>query len=80
MIHIQSDQIDIQQVARGIEQQSPPGEIFRSMVENAVQLCEGGNVPGNVVDELCSDEGLANEFMEMLQQDISRRIGDRSSP
>lgn len=47
-------------MARGIEQQSPPGEIFRSMVENAVQLCEGDNVQGNVVNELCSDEGLAN--------------------
>lgn len=77
---VENSQIDVQQVARGIEQQSPPGEIFRSMVENAVQLCEGDNVQGNVVNELCSDEGLANEFMEMLRQDISRRLGDRSSP
>ena len=30
------------------------------MVENALQLCEGDNVQGNVVNELCSDEGLAN--------------------
>ncbi|XP_027149385.1 ubiquitin-like domain-containing protein CIP73 isoform X1 [Coffea eugenioides] len=76
----QPDQVGVQQVARGIEQQSPPGEIFRSMVENALQLCEGDNVQGNVVNELCSDEGLANEFMEMLRQDISRRLDDRSSP
>lgn len=47
-------------MARGVEQQSPPDEIFRSMVENAVHLCDGDNFQGNVVNELCSEEGLAN--------------------
>ncbi|KAL3514839.1 hypothetical protein ACH5RR_027556 [Cinchona calisaya] len=76
----QSEHIGVQQVAREIEERSPPEEIFRSIVESAVHLSEGDDVHGNVVNELCSEEGLANEFMEMLRQDVSRRLLDGSDP
>ncbi|KAK7828359.1 large proline-rich protein bag6 [Quercus suber] len=67
-------QINLQQVAQGIENLNPPQNVFRSVVENAVQL--SGNEGGfeGLVDELCSDEGLANEYIEMLRHELNRRV------
>ncbi|KAL3505459.1 hypothetical protein ACH5RR_035300 [Cinchona calisaya] len=77
---VENSEIDIQQVARGIELSSPPEEIFRSVVENAARLYDGDNGQGNVVNEICSEEGLANEFIDMLRQDVSQRLKDESDP
>lgn len=42
-----------------IEHQNPPGEIFRSIAESAAHLYD--NTSGDdLVNELCSDEGLAS--------------------
>ncbi|KAK2995123.1 hypothetical protein RJ640_020763 [Escallonia rubra] len=71
----QNSQIDLQQVAQRIEHQDPPEEVFRSVVESAVNLYDGSDAEG-LVDELCTEEGLASEFMELLRRDISERLRD----
>ncbi|XP_062163600.1 ubiquitin-like domain-containing protein CIP73 isoform X2 [Alnus glutinosa] len=76
----QNFQIDLQQVAQRIENLNPPGDVFRSVVENAVQLSGSGSGSRDLVDELCSDEGLANEYAEMLRRDISQRLPGDSGP
>lgn len=78
----QSYQTGLQDVARRIENGNPPEDIFRSIVENAVQAHPGGSSDENenLVNDLCSTEGLANEFMEVLQQDVSRRLRDEAKP
>ncbi|KAF5183891.1 Ubiquitin-like domain-containing protein cip73 [Thalictrum thalictroides] len=58
-------QIDLQGVAQRIERNDPPGEIFRTVVEHTASLCSGGGSQ-DLVEELCSDDDLANAFMEML--------------
>lgn len=67
-------QINLQQVAQGIENLNPPQNVFRSVVENAVQLSGSEGGFEGLVDELCSDEGLANEYIEMLRHELNQRV------
>ncbi|XP_019190057.1 PREDICTED: uncharacterized protein LOC109184507 isoform X2 [Ipomoea nil] len=76
----QNTQIGLQEVAQRIERHSPPEDIFRSIVQNAAHLHRNGGSDENLVNGLCSTEGLANEFMEVLQRDISKRVRDESKP
>ncbi|KAM7514013.1 hypothetical protein LguiA_003596 [Lonicera macranthoides] len=74
----QTSQVDLKQVAERIEQQDPPVEIFRSAVESAVHLYNNTIDEEGLVDILCSEEGLASEFMEMTRRDISRRLEEET--
>ncbi|KAF5462187.1 hypothetical protein F2P56_018216 [Juglans regia] len=75
----QNFQTNLQQVAQRIERLNPPGNVFHSVVENAVQL-SGRSGSEDLINELCSDEGLANEYMEMLRRDVHRRLHGESRP
>ncbi|XP_009762566.1 uncharacterized protein LOC107814725 isoform X3 [Nicotiana tabacum] len=72
----QNFQMDLHEVAQRIENNSPPAEIFRSLVESTESLHHSGSTDQSLVDELCSAEGLANEFMQMLRSDVSQRFQD----
>ncbi|CAN4094057.1 unnamed protein product [Withania somnifera] len=69
-------QIDLDEVAQGIENNSPPVEILRSLIQSTESLHHNGNTDQSLVDELCSSEDLTNEFMQMLRNDVSRRFQD----
>ncbi|KAJ4967609.1 hypothetical protein NE237_019458 [Protea cynaroides] len=69
-----SSEIDLQQIAWRIEHGEPPTNVFHSVVENAVQVYSNGNGCEDLVEELCSNSDLANEFMEMLQRSINQRL------
>ncbi|GMP81808.1 hypothetical protein CsSME_00036395 [Camellia sinensis var. sinensis] len=72
----QNSQVDLQQVGQRIEHQNQPREIFRSIVVSAAHASGAEDL----VDELCSDEGLTSEFIEILRFDIGQRLeGERSS-
>ncbi|KAI8002153.1 Ubiquitin-like domain-containing protein CIP73 [Camellia lanceoleosa] len=72
----QNSQVDLQQVGQRIEHRNQPREIFRSIVESAAHASGAEDL----VDELCSDEGLTSEFIEILRFDIGQRLeGERSS-
>ncbi|KAG8378028.1 hypothetical protein BUALT_Bualt08G0095600 [Buddleja alternifolia] len=68
--------IDLQEVVQRLGNQSSSEEIFRSLVDRAANLSGNGSAGESVVNELCNQEGLAEEFMEMLRHDISRRFQD----
>lgn len=70
-------QIDLHEVAQGIENNSPPVEILRSLVQSTESLHHSGGTDQSLVDELCSSEDLTNEFMQMLRNDVSRRFQDK---
>ncbi|KAK4351801.1 hypothetical protein RND71_027319 [Anisodus tanguticus] len=70
-------QIDLHEVAQEIENNSPPVEILRSLVQSTESLHHNESTDQSLVDELCSAEGLANEFMQMLRNDVSQRFQDR---
>ncbi|PIA39642.1 hypothetical protein AQUCO_02600238v1 [Aquilegia coerulea] len=69
----QISQIDLQGVAQSIERNDPPGEIFRTVVEQTASLCSGGGSQ-ELVEELCNDEDLANAFMEMLHRSMRQGL------
>ncbi|CAL5349488.1 unnamed protein product [Camellia sinensis] len=72
----QNSQVDLQQVGQRIEHHNQPREIFRSIVVSAAHASGAEDL----VDELCSDEGLTSEFIEILRFDIGQRLeGERSS-
>ncbi|KAI8004074.1 hypothetical protein LOK49_LG08G00121 [Camellia lanceoleosa] len=52
----QNSQVDLQQVGQRIEHRNQPREIFRSIVESAAHASGAEDL----VDELCSDEGLTS--------------------
>ncbi|XP_050366932.1 ubiquitin-like domain-containing protein CIP73 isoform X4 [Argentina anserina] len=68
------NEIDLQQVVQRIEQLNAPEHVFQAVVENSVQLSARGSSPQELVDELCSDEGLSTEYAEILRRDIRRRL------
>lgn len=53
-------QAELESVAKQIESRNSPTDVFRSMVENAVQASGDGNGSKDLLDALRSDEGLAN--------------------
>ncbi|CAM8977684.1 unnamed protein product [Rhodiola kirilowii] len=71
-------QINVQRVAQSMACGDAPSSIFRGVVENAVQLCNPGNGDLQLIEELCNDPDLTDEFMAMLRRDVSRRVEDES--
>ncbi|KAM0035795.1 hypothetical protein Hdeb2414_s0015g00450741 [Helianthus debilis subsp. tardiflorus] len=48
-------------------------EIFSSFVKVAAHMDDNGSNAYELF-EICSAEGLANEFMDMLKRDVLRRV------
>ncbi|XVE56243.1 hypothetical protein DITRI_Ditri03aG0222700 [Diplodiscus trichospermus] len=71
-------QDNIQLTAQRIEQSNFPSEVFRAVAENAVQVYGNWRNAEELLNELCGDEGLAQEYTEMLQRDIRQRFQDKS--
>ncbi|XP_075479216.1 uncharacterized protein LOC142520120 isoform X3 [Primulina tabacum] len=69
-------QIDIQQVVQTLENPSSPEEIFRSLAGTAVGVFGDTTAGENIINEICSQEGLVQEFVEMLHRDVSGRLED----
>ncbi|KAE8057334.1 hypothetical protein FH972_014035 [Carpinus fangiana] len=74
----QNFQINLQPVAQRIEDLNPPGDVFRSVVENAVQLSGSGSDSIDFVDEMCSEEDLAKEYAEVLRRGLRQRFAGDS--
>lgn len=60
MYQLQSFQIDLHEVAQEIENNSPPVEILRSLVQSTESLQHNGSTDQSLADELSSEEDLAN--------------------
>lgn len=60
MYQLQSFQIDLHEVAQGIENNSPPVEILRSLVQSTESLHHNGSTDQSLADELFSEEDLTN--------------------
>ncbi|CAJ2675827.1 unnamed protein product [Trifolium pratense] len=74
----QSLQLDLQPVVERIDRPSPPRDVFRAVAENAVQLSGSGSASDDLLDELCCNESLASEYMEMLRYDVNQLLEGRS--
>lgn len=70
-------QIDLQPVLQIIENHDPPEEIFRSLAATAAGT---GGASEDLLNELCSEGGLANEFMEAFRRDIRNRLQSEKEP
>ncbi|TKY57590.1 large proline-rich protein BAG6 isoform X4 [Spatholobus suberectus] len=75
-----SDKLDLQPLAERIEHVSPPTDVFRAVAENAVQLSGSGSASNDLLDELCSNESLAREYVDMLRCDVSKLLEGHSEP
>ncbi|XP_061348318.1 uncharacterized protein LOC133293734 isoform X2 [Gastrolobium bilobum] len=76
----QSLQLDLQLVAERIERLSPPTDVFRAVAEHAVELSGGGNISDDLINELCNNESLVSEYVEMLRYDASQLLKGDSEP
>lgn len=76
----ETSQAGLQEVAQRIEQQSPPGEIFNSLVRNVAHSYEGSISQESIVNMLSNDMGLTADFVEMLHRDVSRRLDEETKP
>ncbi|XP_027332237.1 ubiquitin-like domain-containing protein CIP73 isoform X2 [Abrus precatorius] len=70
----------LQPLAERIEHLCPPTDVFRAVAENAVQLSGSGSASNDLLDELCSNESLAREYVEMLRCDVSQLLKGHSEP
>ncbi|KAJ0615942.1 putative Ubiquitin-like domain-containing protein [Helianthus annuus] len=66
-------QMNLENAAQKIVEHYPPLEIFSSIVQTAAAL-RNDVYDTNAINALCMEEELAQEFMEMLKRDISRRL------
>ncbi|KAL2318877.1 hypothetical protein Fmac_032753 [Flemingia macrophylla] len=73
-------QHDRQPLAERIEHLRPPTDVFRAVAENAVQLSVSGSASNDLLDELCSNESLAREYVDMLRRDLSQLLEGQSEP
>ncbi|XP_073141235.1 uncharacterized protein [Henckelia pumila] len=73
---INTQQIDIHQVVQTLENPSSPEEIFRSLAGSAVGVFGDASAGESIINEVCSQEGLVQEFVEMLRHDVSGRLED----
>ncbi|KAI3812953.1 hypothetical protein L1987_17666 [Smallanthus sonchifolius] len=71
---ISSDsQANLEDLVEKIEHEESPEVVFSSVVEAAAHLNDNGdNADG--ISEICIEEGLTHEFMEMLKRDVARRV------
>ncbi|XP_073035144.1 uncharacterized protein [Primulina eburnea] len=69
-------QIDIQQVVQTLENPSSPEEIFRSLAGTVVGVFGDTTAGESIINDVCSQEGLVQEFVEMLRRDVSGRLED----
>ncbi|XP_008452935.2 ubiquitin-like domain-containing protein CIP73 isoform X2 [Cucumis melo] len=69
-------QIDSQDLARRITSTNSPRDVFRAVVESSARL--SGSSSEDIANELCSDERLAKEYVEMLSSDVNRRLQGNS--
>ncbi|CAL0303487.1 unnamed protein product [Lupinus luteus] len=74
----QSLQLNLQSVVERIEHVSPPVDVFRAVAENAVHVSGNGSDSNDLLEELCSNESLANEYAEMLRNDVKQRFKGHS--
>ncbi|XP_058725434.1 uncharacterized protein LOC131596708 isoform X2 [Vicia villosa] len=74
----QNLQLDLQPVVERIDRLSPPADIFRAVAENAVQQSGSGSASDDLLDELCCNESLASEYLEMLRHDVGQLLEQRS--
>ncbi|XP_028766190.1 large proline-rich protein BAG6 isoform X2 [Neltuma alba] len=74
----QSLQINLQPVVETMEHLSTQSDVFRGLVENAIQLSTRGSSYDGLLDELCGDECLASDYMEMLRHDVNQRLNGDS--
>ncbi|KAG9442114.1 hypothetical protein H6P81_017968 [Aristolochia fimbriata] len=74
-------EIDLRQAVQDIEHGAPPANVLRSVAESANHLYGEGSVAEQLINEICSDDGLEKEYMEMLLRDIASRfeVESRSS-
>ncbi|KAG7536885.1 Ubiquitin domain [Arabidopsis suecica] len=70
----QPSQVNVQSMAQMIEHSDPPEDVFRAMVENAAMSQD------DLVNELCRDEVLSQEYAELLRRDIEDRLKDDQGP
>ncbi|MFQ6639435.1 hypothetical protein Gotur_015331 [Gossypium turneri] len=68
-----------QQTAQRIEQLNSPFDVFHAVAEIAFQVygIDNGRNTEEFLSELCGDESLAEEYIEMLRQDIRQRFQDK---
>ncbi|CAK8569754.1 unnamed protein product [Lathyrus sativus] len=74
----QNLQPDLRPVVERINRLSPPADIFRAVAENAVQQSGNGSASDDLLDELCRNESLAGEYLEMLRDDVGQLLEGRS--
>ncbi|KAM1423481.1 hypothetical protein TB2_015724 [Malus domestica] len=72
--NIPKSEINLQEVVQRIENLNAAGDVFHALVENSVQLSGRGSGPQELVDELCRDEHLSSEYVEILRRDVRRRL------
>lgn len=76
----ENSQLEPQDLARRIERQSSPGRIFSSVVRSVSEFYGHDDGADGLLNELCSEAGLARDFVDMLRHDISQRLQDETGP
>ncbi|KAL1542849.1 ubiquitin-like domain-containing protein CIP73 [Salvia divinorum] len=69
-------QIDLQQLVQRLANNGSSREVFHSLIDGAVNILSDGSAVEHLVNELGSQEGLVQDFMEMFHHDVSRRSHD----
>lgn len=76
----QNFQIDLEPTIQKLENHDPPQEVFRSMVENTMALyaadadTSNGENTSEISNQFPNTEGLASEYIAMLNRDFIRRL------
>ncbi|AQK57831.1 Ubiquitin family protein [Zea mays] len=73
-----SSQIDLHEARQSIEQHESPENIFRAVLETAAQAHGEDNSIQGMVEELATDQELADDYMKLLMEQVRQRIQSES--
>ncbi|XP_038899964.1 uncharacterized protein LOC120087140 isoform X1 [Benincasa hispida] len=75
-LRLEQSTIDLQDLAQRVVSTNCPMDVFRAVVESSARI--SGSSGQDVATELCTDETLAEEYLEMFASDINRRLQSNS--
>ncbi|KGN55482.1 uncharacterized protein LOC101215937 isoform X2 [Cucumis sativus] len=75
-LRMEQSTVDLQDLAERVVSTNCPMDVFRAVVESSARI--SGSSAHDIANHLCTHDSLAEEYLEILATDISRRLESNS--
>ncbi|KAA0064626.1 hypothetical protein IC582_015256 [Cucumis melo] len=75
-LRLEQSTVDLQDLAERVVSTNCPMDVFRAVVESSARI--SGSSTHDIANHLCTHDSLAEEYLEILASDITRRLQSNS--